>query len=129
MSTPESAVQRLARSRAQVLQWLDHDQTRRDAFAHTGLGQFTALPWIRRFSGHPLASLAMGAVTKWWMKPRAKRSSTTGILALGTGLGLLRRRPVLTLATVAVIGAVTWWTQFRHRPTISTHAPPTPRLK
>ena len=42
-----------------------------------------------------------------------------------TGLGLLRRRPVLTLATVAVIGAVTWWAQFRKRPA----APPTPRLK
>ena len=30
----------------------------------------------------------------------------------------------LTLATVAVIGAVTWWTQFRKRPAISTNAPP-----
>ncbi len=129
MNPSETAVQRLARSRAQVVQWLDHDQTRRDAFAHSGLGQLTALPWIRRIGGHPLASLALGAVTKWWMKPRATHSSATGVLALGTGLGLLRRRPVLTLATVAVIGAVAWWTQFRKRPSTSTNASPTPRLK
>ena len=129
MKPPEPAVQRLARSRAQVVQWLDADQTRRAAFSHSGLGQLTALPWIQRISNHPLAGLALGAVTKWWMKPRATHSSATGVLALGTGLGLLRRRPVLTLATVAVIGAVTWWTQFRKRPAISPNAPPTSRLK
>lgn len=125
MTPPDTAVQRLASSREQMVQWLHKDQTRRDAFANTGLGQFTALPWLRRISDHPLASLALGAVTKWWMKPRATRSSTTGVLALGTGLGLLRRRPLLTLGTVAVIGAITWWTQLRKRPA----APPTSRLK
>jgi hypothetical protein len=125
MNTPDTAAQRLARSRAQVVQWLEDDQTRRDTFAHSGLGQITALPWLRRIGEHPLASLALGAVTKWWMKPRTTRSPATGVLALGTGLGLLRRRPVLTLATMAVIGAVTWWAQFRKRPA----APPTPRLK
>ena len=78
---------------------------------------------------HPLASLALGAVTKWWMKPRAKQSSATGLLALGTGLGLLRRRPVLTLVTVAAIGAVTWWTQFRQRPGAPTHIPPAIRSR
>jgi len=129
MNPPETALQRLARSRSEVVQWLDHDQTRRETFAHSGLGQLTALPWVRRIGSHPLASLALGAITKWWMKPRATQSSATGVLALGTGLGLLRRRPVLTLATVAVIGAVTWWTQFRRRPTTSTNASPTPRLK
>ncbi len=129
MNPSETAVQRLARSRAQVVQWLDQDQTRRDAFAHSGLGQLTALPWIRSIGSHPLASLALGAVTKWWMKPRATRSSATGVLALGTGLGLLRRRPMLTLSTVAVIGAVAWWTQFRKRPTTSSNAPPTNPLK
>lgn len=129
MNPSESSVQRLARSRAQVVQWLDKDQTRRDAFSHSGLGQLTALPWIRRIGSHPLASLALGAVTKWWMKPRAKQSSATGLLALGTGLGLLRRRPVLTLLTVAAIGAVTWWTQFRQRPSVPTYVPPTSRSK
>lgn len=128
MNPPESAQQRLARSRAQVVQWLDHDQTRRDTFSQSGLGQLTALPWVRRIGGHPLASLALGAVTKWWMKPRATPSSATGVLALGTGLGLLRRRPVLTLATVAVLGAATWWTQFRKRPVTPPNAPPTSRL-
>ncbi|MFN7121485.1 MAG: hypothetical protein ACK4NM_05565 [Hydrogenophaga sp.] len=123
MNPPETAQQRLARSRAQVVQWLANDQTRRDAFSHSGLGQLTALPWVQRIGSHPLASLALGAVTKWWMKPRATRSSTTGLVALGTGLGLLRRRPVLTLATVAAIGAVTWWTQFRKRPTTPSNAP------
>jgi hypothetical protein len=125
MNPPETAQQRLARSRALVVQWLDHDQNRRDAFAHSGLGQLSALPWVRRIGSHPLASLALGALTKWWMKPRETRSTTTGVLALGTGLGLLRRRPVLTITTVAAIGVLAWWTQFRKRPT----APPTPSLK
>lgn len=117
MNHPESARLRLERSRSQVVQWLDHDRTRREAFSHSGLGQLTALPWIRSISNHPLASLAFGAFTKWWMRPRQTRSSAAGVLALGTGLGLLRRRPLLTLATVAVIGAVVWWTQIRRRPT------------
>lgn len=125
MNPPETAQQRLERSRAQVVQWLEKDQMRRDTFAQSGLGQLTALPWLRRIGDHPLASLALGAVTKWWMKPRTTRSPATGVLALGTGLGLLRRRPVLTLATVAAIGAVTWWTQFRKRPP----APTTTSLK
>lgn len=129
MKPPEPAVQRLARSRAQVVQWLDADQTRREAFSHSGLGQLSALPWIRRIGTHPLAGLAWGAITTWWMKPRAKPSSATGLLALGTGLGLLRRRPVLTLVTVAAIGAVTWWTQFRQRPSVPTHVPPTIRSR
>lgn len=124
MNRPETAGQRLARSRAQVVQWLEHDHARRDAFARSGLGQLTALPWVRRMGSHPLASVALGAMTKWWMKPRGPRSPATGALALGTGLGLLRRRPVLTLATVAVIGAVTWWTQFRKRTTAPPHGPP-----
>jgi len=115
MNPPESAQQRLERSRALVVQWLDHDQDRRDAFAHSGLGQLTALPWVRTIGSHPLASLVMGALTRWWMKPRAARSSTTGVLALGTGLGLLRRRPLLTLITVTAIGALAWWTQIRKR--------------
>ena len=106
MNPSESSVQRLARSRAQVVQWLDKDQTRRDAFSHSGLGQLTALPWIRRIGSHPLASLALGAVTKWWMKPRAKQSSATGLLALGTGLGLLRRRPVLVQDALASLAAL-----------------------
>ena len=125
MIPPESARQRLERSRALVVQWLDHDQDRREAFAHSGIGQLTSLPWVRSIGSHPLASLAMGALTRWWMKPRASRSSTTGVLALGTGLGLLRRRPLLTLATVTVIGALAWWTQIRRRPT----ALPTTPLK
>ncbi|MDP2017709.1 hypothetical protein [Hydrogenophaga sp.] len=116
MNPPESSQQRLARSRAQVVQWLDHDRTQRDAFAHSGLGQLSALPWVRSIGNHPLASLALGALTKWWMQPRKARSSTAGVLAVGTGLGLLRRRPVLTVATVAVIGALAWWTQIRKRP-------------
>lgn len=115
MNPSESAQQRLERSRAQVVIWLDRDQTRRDAFSHTGLGQITALPWVRRISSHPLASLAVGALTKWWMRPRQTRSSTAGVLALGTGFGLLRRRPLLTLGTLAVLGAAAWWTQFRKR--------------
>jgi hypothetical protein len=123
MNPPESAQQRLARSRAVVVQWLDHDQDRRDAFAHSGLGQLTALPWVRTIGSHPLASLAMGALTKWWMKPRAARSSTTGVLALGTGLGLLRRRPLLTLITVTTIGALAWWTQVRKRSSVTPIAP------
>lgn len=125
MSQTESARLRLERNRAQAVQWLDHDQTRREAFSHTGIGQLTALPWIRTISNHPLASLALGAITKWWMRPRQTRSSTAGVLALGTGLGLLRRRPLLTLATVTVIGALAWWTQIRRRPT----ALPTTPLK
>ena len=129
MKPPEPAVQRLARSRAQVVQWLDADQTRREAFSHSGLGQLSALPWIRRIGTHPLAGLAWGAITTWWMKPRAKPSSATGMLALGTGLGLLRRRPVLTLVTVAAIGAVTRWTQFRQRPGAPTHIPPAIRSR
>lgn len=123
MNPPESARQRLERSRALVVQWLDHDQDRRDAFAHSGLGQLTGLPWVRRIGSHPLASLAMGVLTKWWMKPRAARSSTAGVLALGTGLGLLRRRPLLTLFTVATIGTLAWWTQIRKRSTVPKHAP------
>jgi hypothetical protein len=129
MNPSEPAVQRLARSRAQVVQWLDNDQTRRDAFSHSSLGQLTALPWVQRIGTHPLASLALGAVTKWWMKPRAEPSPATGLLALGTGLGLLRRRPALTLVTVAAIGAVTWWTQFRQRPSVPTHLPHTIRSR
>ncbi|MDM7943408.1 MAG: hypothetical protein QUV35_12335 [Hydrogenophaga sp.] len=123
MNPPETPVQRLARSRTQLVQWLDHDQGRRETFSHTGLGQFTAIPWIRRIADHPLASLAMGAFTKWWMKPRAKRSSTATAVALGTGLGLLRRRPVLTLGTVSAIGAWVWWTQLRRRPVAALNAP------
>lgn len=123
MNPPESARQRLERSRSLVVQWLDHDQDRRDAFSHSGLGQLTALPWVRRIASHPLASLAMGALTKWWMKPRAARSSTAGVLALGTGLGLLRRRPLLTLITVASIGTLAWWTQVRKRSTVTKHTP------
>ncbi len=125
MKPSETAQKQLARSRAQLAQWLDQDQNRRDAFAHSGLGQLTALPWVRRIGNHPLASLALGALSKWWMKPRETRSATTGVLALGTGLSLLRRRPVLTMTTVAAIGVITWWTQFRKRPT----APPSTPLK
>jgi hypothetical protein len=123
MTPPESAQQRLERSRALVLQWLDHDQDRRNAFAHSGLGQLTALPWVKTIVSHPLASLAMGALTRWWMKPSATRSPTAGVLALGTGLGLLRRRPMLTLITVTTIGALAWWTQIRKRPSATPIAP------
>jgi hypothetical protein len=125
MNQPESARLRLERSRAQVVQWLNHDQTKREAFSQSGLGQLTALPWIRTITNHPLASLALGAITKWWMRPRQARSSASGMLALGTGLGLLRRRPLLTLTTVTVIGALAWWTQIRRRAT----AAPTTSLK
>ncbi|QHE76302.1 hypothetical protein [Hydrogenophaga sp. PBL-H3] len=113
MNPSETAVQRLARSRAQAGQWLDQDLTRRNAFADSSLGQFAGLPWIRRLGGHPLASLALGAVTRWWMKPRQAHSPVTSVLALNTSLGLLRRRPLLTLATLVVISTVVWWTQFR----------------
>jgi hypothetical protein len=123
MNPPDTAGQRLARSRAHVLQWLDQDQHRRDAFAHSGLGQLTALPWVRRIGSHPLATVALGAITKWWMKPRAAQSPATGVLALGTGLGLLRRRPMLTLTTVGAIGFVAWWTQFRKRPAAAATTP------
>lgn len=123
MSPPESAQLRLERSRALVVQWLNDDQTRRDAFAHSGIGQIAALPWIRRIGGHPLASLAMGAITKWWMKPRVARSPAAGVLALGTGLGLLRRRPLLTLITATAIGTLAWWTQLRKRSTVPSHVP------
>jgi hypothetical protein len=122
MNPPESAQQRLARSRAQMMLWLDKDQSRRVAFAHSGLGQLSALPWVQRIGNHPLASLALGALTKWWMKPREARSSTAGVLALGTGLGLLRRRPVLTVATLSVLGALAW-TQLRKRTTAPTTTP------
>ncbi|PZO18936.1 MAG: hypothetical protein DCF26_07145 [Burkholderiales bacterium] len=116
MNAPESAQQRLARSRAQMLLWLDQDQSRREAFAHSGLGQLSALPWVQRIGNHPLASLALGALTRWWMKPREARSSTAGVLALGTGLSLLRRRPLLTVATVTGLGTLAWF-QLRKRPT------------
>lgn len=116
MNHAESAQQRLARSRAQMMLWLDTDHSRREAFSHSGLGQFSALPWVRSIGNHPLASLAFGALTRWWMKPRETRSPTASVLALGTGLGLLRRRPLLTLTTVSLIGALAWWTQIRKRP-------------
>ncbi len=124
MNSPESAQQRLARSRAQMMLWLDQDHSRREAFSRSGLGQLSALPWVQRIGNHPVASLALGALTKWWMKPREARSSTAGALALGTGLGLLRRRPVLTLATVTVtvLGALAW-NQLRKRPTGTSTTP------
>lgn len=123
MSPPESAQQRLEHSRALVVQWLDQEQTRRDAFAHSGLGQMAALPWVRRIGTHPVASLAIGALTKWWMKPREARSSTAEVMAMGTGLGLLRRRPLLTLFTVTVLGTLAWWTQLHKRSTVRSHTP------
>lgn len=115
MNPPDSAQQRLARSRAQMMLWLDQDHERREAFAHSGLGQLSTLPWVQRIGNHPLAGLALGALTRWWMKPRKTRSSTAGVLALGTGLGLLRRRPLLTVATVTGLGALAWF-QLRKRP-------------
>jgi hypothetical protein len=116
MSLPESTQQRLERSRAELGLWFDHDRTKRDAFARSGLGQVSALPWVRHIVDHPLASLALGALTKWWMKPREARPLTAGVFALGTGLRLMRRRPVLAMSTVAVLVALAWAQLRKHPP-------------
>lgn len=116
MNPSETPAQRLARNRAQARLWLEHDHAKRAAFADSGLGQLASLPWIRQLSAHPVTGIALGALAKWWMKPVPRSSApTVGLLAAGAGFSLLRRRPLLTLATVACAGVALLWARTRQR--------------
>lgn len=112
MNPHDTPAQRLDRNRAQARRWLERDQSQRTAFKDSGLGQLTSLPWLRQLTAHPVASMALGTLARWWMRPRptARSSSpTVGMLAAGAGLGLLRRRPLLTVVTAAAVVAVLLW--------------------
>jgi hypothetical protein len=122
MNPHETAAERLARNRSDARRWLEHDRHKRAQFNESKLGQWTHQPWLRQLTAHPVTSMALGAFAKWWMRPRTPSSSpTVGMLAAGAGLGLLRRRPVLTLVTAAAVVAVLMWKNRNHR-----IPPPTP---
>jgi len=122
MTPQESAAERLARNRAHARRWLERDQNKRNQFNDSKLGQWTNQPWLRQLSAHPVTSMALGAFARWWMRPRARSSSpTVGMLAAGAGLGLLRRRPLLTVVTAAAVVAVLLWKNRDRR-----SPPPTP---
>lgn len=110
MNPHGTPAQRLDRNRAQARRWLARDQSKRNAFKDSGLGQWTSLPWLRQLGAHPVTGMALAALTRWWMRPRPRSSSpTVGVLAAGAGLGLLRRRPLLTIVTAAAVVAVLLW--------------------
>jgi hypothetical protein len=110
MNPHETAAARLDRNRNDARRWLERDRNKRAEFNESKLGQWTNQPWLRQFTSHPVTSMALGAFAKWWMRPRARSTSpTVGMLAAGAGLGLLRRRPVLTLVTAAAVVAVLMW--------------------
>jgi hypothetical protein len=110
MNPQESAAERLARNRAHARRWLERDQNKRNQFNNSKLGQWTNQPWLRQLSAHPVTSMALGALTRWWMRPKTRSGSpTVGVLAAGAGLGLLRRRPLLTIVTAAAVVAVLLW--------------------
>ena len=116
MNPSETAQQRLARSRAQVLQWLDQDQTRRDAFAHTGLGQLTALPWVEARTGLEITqwldlSHLFELVRSNWERAGGVATTLLGYLsrsgfALLTLVANVALLPVLFTATLC--GAGVW---------------------
>jgi len=121
MNPHDTPAQRLERSRVQARRWLERDQSQRSAFKDSRLGQWTSLPWLRQLTAHPVASMALGALARWWMRPTARSSSPTlGALAAGAGLGLLRRRPLLNVVTAAAVVAVLMWKKRASR------SPPTP---
>ena len=110
MTPRESAVERLDRNRAHARRWLERDRDKRAQFNESRLGQWTNQPWLRQLTAHPVTSMALGAFTRWWMRPKARSSSpTVGMLAAGAGLGLLRRRPLLTLVATATVVVVWMW--------------------
>lgn len=110
MNLHDTAAERLARNRAHARRWLERDQRQRDEFHNSKLGQWTRLPWLSQLSAHPIAGMALGALARWWMRPKPRSGSpTVGMLAAGAGLGLLRRRPLLTVVTAAATVAVLMW--------------------
>ncbi len=122
MNPNETAVERLARNRSDARRWLERDRSKRAQFNQSKLGQWTNQPWLRQLTEHPVAGMALGAFTRWWMRPKARSSSPgVGMLAAGAGLGLLRRRPLLTLVTAAAVVAVLMWKNRNRR-----SPPPTP---
>jgi hypothetical protein len=122
MSPQGSAAERLARNRAHARRWLERDQNKRKQFNDSKLGQWTNQPWLRQLSAHPVTGMALGALVRWWMRPTPRPASpTVGVLAAGAGLGLLRRRPLLTIVTAAAVVAVLMWKNRDRR-----SPPPTP---
>jgi hypothetical protein len=122
MNPQESAAERLARNRAHARRWLEHDQNKRKQFNDSKLGQWTNQPWLRQLGAHPVTGMALAALARWWTRPASRAPSpTVGVLAAGAGLGLLRRRPLLTVVTaVTVVAVLMWKNRDRRSP------PPTP---
>lgn len=110
MNPHETAAERLARNRSDARRWLERDRNKRAQFNESKLGQWTNQPWLRQLTAHPVTSIALGAFTRWWMRPKTRSSSPpVGMLAAGAGLGLLRRRPLLTVVTAAAVVAMVMW--------------------
>jgi hypothetical protein len=116
------AVSRLTQSREHLAGWLAQDRSARAARTNSGWGAALAsLPLIGGLVNHPVASLALGALTQGWL-PRS--SPVTGqpaaALALSTALIVVRRYPKLSLGAALLAGAALLWSRARH-----PSAPPT----
>jgi len=100
-----SATERLAQSRAGLVGWLDHDREARAA-PGAGWGALAALPALNRLRTHPLASLALGALARVWLRPSPGGTAPAlQALVLGAALSVLRRYPKTVVVTAAIAAA------------------------
>ena len=103
-AAPLSAQERLARSRAAITGWLAAEEAERAAPRAGGGG----LPrWLERLRGHPLAALAVDALTdRWRDHPLATSLRVAEVAAAETVAPLVRRHPAVLLGASALAGAL-----------------------
>ena len=102
-AAPESAQMRLARSRAAITGWLAADEAERAAPGGPG-----GLPaWLQQLRRHPLAAIAVDALSERWSRhPLAASIQVAEVAAEQTVAPLVRRHPVAMLGASALAGAL-----------------------
>ena len=100
---PLSAQERLARSRMAMTNWLAVDEAQRAAPG--GGGGLSG--WLARLRGHPLAGMAVDALTdRWSSHPLAASLRIAEVAATETVAPLVRRHPAAMLGASALAGAL-----------------------
>lgn len=113
---PITASERLALSRAQLAGWLDRDREARSTPLGMGWATLAALPGVGRWRNHPLAALALGAVSRAWLRKSPDGApSALQALVLGTAVSVLRRHPKTVLVSAALAAATLFWARWRQR--------------
>ena len=103
-AVPDSANERLARSRERMTRWLADDQQSTRAAASN------VPAWLNKLRQNPVSAIAVDALLAWWERQPLNTSVHVAEAAASAAITpLVRRHPVVVLGGAAVAGAAVVW--------------------